>query len=389
MPKLLAMSNTSREITWRDRNPFSICMLIVFPISLYSCLSHIQMGTHKRRKVSPGAPALILCILVCLYIYAANSFDVFGLVKAPTFVPPQHEDFYIHALVQTLEHRRMVHSSQPLIELIVNPFLPILLCDHHFGVTDLPRTTVRVNNLDVSRLGNVSPYDLVCCQTDALKSFNDTVLPHLQKPIILFTHKWNKPQVEPSDLAEGVKSHPMIAHWISQNPIYPDGDKYSAFPYGIRADNLEHYAGALLSYDRRAKDTVVKHLFVTNTHESRKILPTMPSLHPQSYYDEIKSTQFLLSPRGDRPDTYRHWEAVGLGAIPVSNINRSCFESLFGDNMLYVNNTMEMLSLLNGASARSNVYKTPDRGLVSAVYWTQRVKQIRASTIMIESQIRS
>lgn len=129
-------------------------------------------------------------------------------------------------------------------------------------------------------------------------------------------------------------------HWLRKTR-YLTMLTYSAFPYGIRENMLERYADALLSYDEGRKTTTVKHLKVSLTHPSRSILPPMPSLRPQAYYDEIISSQFLLSPRGDRPDTYRHWEAIGLGAIPISNINRSCFGSLFGQNMLYVSKQHE------------------------------------------------
>lgn len=247
----------------------------------------------------------------------------------------------IRLLLQSLEHRRTSRSNHTLLELIVNPFLPIFLCDYHFGVTDLPRTPVRIVSLDPFNLHTISRHDIVCCQWDALATFSKNILPSLPRPIILFTHKWNLPQVELSELSNKILSDPMIAHWISQNPIYGNNEKYGGFPYGIREANLEAYAESLLLNNDTVKNTTIEHLKVSVTHPSRSVLPQRPSMSLKPYYERIMSSQFLVSSRGDRPDTYRHWEALGLGTIPVANIEEAYFSQLFGSFTLYVNDTVD------------------------------------------------
>ena len=35
----------------------------------------------------------------------------------------------------------------------------------------------------------------------------------------------------------------------------------------------------------------------------------------QEFYEKVAVSRFLISPHGDRPDCYRHWEAIGLAAF--------------------------------------------------------------------------
>lgn len=46
-------------------------------------------------------------------------------------------------------------------------------------------------------------------------------------------------------------------------------------------------------------------------------MPSGPKLAVDDYYRAMASTEYVLSPNGDRPDCYRHYEALLLGAIPI------------------------------------------------------------------------
>ena len=88
---------------------------------------------------------------------------------------------------------------------------------------------------------------------------------------------------------------------------------------------------------------------LTNMHSS--VHPHLPKTHirlqyeklgkksgPMLPYNELCETlqkaEFVISTIGDRDDCYRHYEAIGLGAIPISNIN-SHYKAIFGNNMHY------------------------------------------------------
>ncbi len=115
---------------------------------------------------------------------------------------------------------------------------------------------------------------------------------------------------------DSVRQNPMVGHWFSQNPIYESDATYSAFPYGIEKVTWEAYAAVLLEHsERQRKDTLVEHLSLGITNPERRILPVIP-FQPPECYRNISSAKFLISPPGDRPECYRHWEAIGLGRCP-------------------------------------------------------------------------
>ena len=74
--------------------------------------------------------------------------------------------------------------------------------------------------------------------------------------------------------------------------------------------------------------------------------------------------------RGDRPDTYRHWEIIALNALPISNLPFDIFSQLFGPDMLYFFN-------LTGISAVSHVLAGLEdctAGAFSDFHWPLRDK---------------
>jgi len=98
----------------------------------------------------------------------------------------------------------------------------------------------------------------------------------------------------------------------------------------------------------------------------------------EAYYRMVSETFILVSPRGDRPDCYRHWEAIGLGAMPACNCPRS-FVSLFEENMVYVEND-DLVKLLNISSTfMMNMYRPPARHMIFVSAWAKKINIIRSS----------
>lgn len=280
-------------------------------------------------------------------------------------------------LVRILQQRELVDGKQNLLDVLINPFSPILLCNHHFGVTDLPRyAPVTLHPVDMDNARDIAHMDIVCCQTDQLQNFIQTIIPLLENRIILITHKWYKPAVARSNWTDSVRQNHIVAHWFSQNPIYESDDTYSAFPYGIKEINLETFAEALLKYSG-IKDTLVQHLYLSQTNVEREILPKRPKVDRDVYYTEVSRAKFLLSPPGDRPDCYRHWEAIGLGTMPISSLNKTLYQPLFGPSMKFVPSVADMLPLLCNSSDTELIYRETSRHFVSFAYWRSRVRQMQ------------
>jgi hypothetical protein len=283
---------------------------------------------------------------------------------------------------------------------IVNPYTPYFLCDRHVGGEDdgvgehSPREGIAITPLHAGNAARVKPCDVVCVDAVAFDGFASDVLPRLPSQVILFTHRWRLPQVQRSNVTDAVRAHDKVYHWFAQNPIYPSDGRYTAFPYGIRNTMLKVMSSFMLAYHRgRAgaappKNTTLEHPQMALTHPSRKSLVAHNArrgrrmrMGAPDYYARIGQTKFLISPRDDRPDTYRHWEAIALGAIPIANIDAGLYGPLFGEDMLFVNDTDAMLALLDRPDSLEGRYHEPHSGRVSTLYWARKVRAVKAACL--------
>ena len=256
---------------------------------------------------------------------------------------------------------------------IINPFSLYFLCDHFIG-KEAHRFSIPIpkdkNNILISNdLSLINDYDIVHVEVYYFKYFSNEILEKINKKIILTTGQWNKPQINISDLTEKVLNHPNIVLWISQNPIYPNSKKYIAFPYGIMPKNLNSYSNMLLKNIKKNKD--ISFLPIANhTNKCREQLPKLAHINIDEYYNKMAESKFIISPIGDRDDCYRHYESIGLGSIPVSNIN-ILYKNIFGKNMYYTD-IEEMVNIINTKNINTE-YIEPNKDLICFFYHRDKI----------------
>lgn len=186
-----------------------------------------------------------------------------------------------------------------------------------------------------------------------------------------------------------VLKSPKIHKWFTQNPIqhplYASNPKYIPFPYGICPNNIMDYAKCLLNTTSSTKKKILlNHLYCNkNTNKCRKILPHVDIKSSIEFYNSIKNSKYILSPIGDRHDCYRHWEALGLGTIPVCNINNQ-LKQLFKENMYYVENSKEMVEMLKDNEFLNNIYKEPNKDYISLGYWEDYILRNNFNKIQLK-----
>lgn len=265
---------------------------------------------------------------------------------------------------------------------IINPLTPLFICDHYIGDDELLFVSNALK-LDFSKfkLGNnllnckkkIKRGEIVAVQIKYLNIFLEKILPQLKKPIKLITHQWNLPQIHKNKMSEFLLNHPMIQEWYCQNPIYPLSEKYKPFPYGImKGSDLETIIDEILLNRYIDKDEILVNLWVNKkTNKSREILPDSNKTNMSEYYKNISKNKFVLSPAGDRDDTYRHYESIALGTIPIANVGEN-YKYIFEDSMYYVNSTKEMVELLENNKLLENKYKEPNRNIILTDYWVEK-----------------
>jgi hypothetical protein len=90
------------------------------------------------------------------------------------------------------------------------------------------------------------------------------------------------------------------------------------------------------------------------------------------FLKNILNSEFVISTSGDRDDCYRHYECIGLNAVPVSNINGG-YKEIFGNNMVHTN-AEEMISMINNQVTKYD-YKTPDKDILTILYWNNKIHE--------------
>jgi hypothetical protein len=250
---------------------------------------------------------------------------------------------------------------------IINPLSMYLICNHFIG-DELSRLNIKTPNKNDLRVTNnisiIRDYDMLLVESSYFDIFIEHFLPRINKKIILLTGQWEWPQVYKSDKSEFILNHPNILLWVSQNPIYQNHPKYMAFPYGICHYNLTKYSKQLLEENNKTK--LIECLPLNNgTNPCRSKLPKADIMKTEEFYQKMSEAEFMLSPIGDRDDCYRHYECIGLGTIPISNVGDT-YKCIFGENMYYCD-IDQMVNILNTDSIDCS-YSMPNRDLICFEY---------------------
>jgi hypothetical protein len=204
-----------------------------------------------------------------------------------------------------------------------------------------------------------------------IEVFAKEYLPRLSRNFVLITGKmWAPPQPQGA-VVDTIASHPGLLAWFSQNTVDADGP-IQPFPLGVALRSISNVVGAMTKHGGAPKDqaisvpysTVHPHLPPLSKGIRAGLLPVMdPPQRHQDYLANLARTQFVISPPGDGPDTFRHWESIAMGAIPVSQLPVT-FKKLFGDSIILVDDLVA-----NAQGPFSSARAKADRALATVDYW--------------------
>jgi hypothetical protein len=267
---------------------------------------------------------------------------------------------------------------------IVTPFTPYILSDA-FLSTDVEKYGLRGLNPRSMNLAESPDWpagecSVVFVQVNQLESFADEILPRTPGPFILITGKWHLPGLTLNRSVDVILANPHLKCWYSQNQIY-ENVPILPFPFGVKLSSALHVYWRMrlrkvLGLGRSG--VFVPHV-ASHTHlegpalEARSELADVmgPRLSLPRYLNKILRHRYVVSPPGDRMDTYRHWESVALGAIPVSNLAPS-LSGLFAEAMLHRPDFRDIESLGPQGSGC-----TPRPELASVSLWRKRISGAR------------
>jgi hypothetical protein len=140
-----------------------------------------------------------------------------------------------------------------------------------------------------------------------------------------------------------------------QNPEFTHPD-YEALPYGVRPDNIDALLHNLVSMRSEVKTTrlwnspisISRHRVYRPTWWSESFNSSRVGLLNYTAYCRFLQSAFhVTSPGGDRYDTYRHWEILAFGSIPVTNLPLAVYQKLFCDDMVFISSAVEAKAIDN------------------------------------------
>ncbi len=246
---------------------------------------------------------------------------------------------------------------------------------------EITRKLIKGNNLLKNKnYDDIQNYDIIQCQVNHFEQFVNTILPKINKKIILITSQCGMPQIEKNKMTDELLQNDKIILWISQNPIYKNHQKYMAFPYGIHTRDITEYYNFIKNNIKMKKNINVSNLYASawgwlESNHIRKKYDILgkdsgPKLDYHKYLEIISDSKFLISTAGDRNDCYRHYEAIGLGTIPISNINTNYYD-IFEDSM-YITDDENVFKIAKNKKFDKKYWK-PNKNIIYLEYWKKKL----------------
>ena len=266
---------------------------------------------------------------------------------------------------------------------VVTPFTPYVLCDAYLA-SEVEKYGIRGLNPRSINLAGSSEWPqgecpIVFVQVNQLDTFATQVLPRVSGPFILVSGKWHLPGLELSKSLDVILANPHLKYWFSQNQIYEDLP-IAPFPYGVKLSSARqvYWRMRLQKWLGLGRAGVFVPHVASHPHlegpalDARSELADVmgPRLSLPKYLNKILRHKYVVSPPGDRMDTYRHWESVALGAILISNLPRP-LSDLFGEALESTDSFRNVQSLPHLASGCS-----PMPQLATVAYWRRTLSAL-------------
>jgi hypothetical protein len=228
-----------------------------------------------------------------------------------------------------------------------------------------------------------------------LREFTEDFLPFIEQDFVLITTRCLVSNVYPDwvhEVAGPLVNHPRLLHWFSTNiGNYTGGaqnhPKVSPFPLGFKSRMPGARPGhripipifrqiflETLHTTDEEKTTKVFASFIRRHNPKRASIPSGGILPYQDYLRALGRSKYVLSPDGDHPDCHRHYEAIGMGAIPITELDPFLYRHLKEAPAIFANTNWNLTDL--EATLPSSVSHDVNRNLVFEEYWMEYVERV-------------
>ena len=201
-----------------------------------------------------------------------------------------------------------------------------------------------------------------------LQEFTGNFLPAITTEFVLLTDNWmmgyNRLKWMHT-VAPDIVASRWLLKWFATNihMDYTGGmerhPKVAPFPLGLK----QNMPGAKASYRRPIQafkamfnetlhnpalleKTTTVYAGYTHPRGNRKQIPRGTRRLPyHQYLREVAHAKYVISPDGDHPDCHRHYESIGLGAVPITELNPFFYRHLQEGLAIFNNTNWNMTDL--------------------------------------------
>ncbi len=248
--------------------------------------------------------------------------------------------------------------------------------------------------------------DSIYMTYDQVQDFVINTLPLIQVDVVLISGQREYISAPSQISIDHILENPFVIQWFCQNlPKYggknPYHPKLASFPFGIKqrvkGNPLEPTNGAAyktiflqsLGVTENTKGEFIStrntssiipsrscsifagYITVMSNANDRSDLPASTTfLPPIDFYRAMATSHYILSPNGDRPECYRHYEALGLGSAPITQLSSELFTHFMGSGLVYnLNIPWDLVRLEKHLDPQPIV----NQNLVLEEYWMEYV----------------
>ena len=254
---------------------------------------------------------------------------------------------------------------------------------------DEPKQKLISTKEDAKRM---APGDTLYVSHSKLQEWAQDFLPHIETDFVLINTPF--PMGYPDwveSIAPNITNHKNMMGWFCHNiGNYTGGQQYHAkvhpFPIGLKGNmgvggiKVETYRNPVPTY-RKAflksfngtipKTRKVYAGFLSRTTDSREAVPSGRKLPYGEFLNELAKSKYVISPDGDHPDCHRNYEAIGLGAVPITELDPFLYRNLKEGPVVY-RNTNWNVTWLEETLPEPN---TVNRNLVFEEYWMEYIER--------------
>lgn len=233
----------------------------------------------------------------------------------------------------------------------------------------------RLPNVTMLREG-----DTIYIPIKKLQGFVINELANVTVPIVIVSGQRNLLKTWPitDENLAAMLQNKMVLAWFCHNldrysDKYMHHPKLHPWPYGLSDAPFRHEYAKRQTYRDAAelsppKDTIL-HLayFSLHTNPERSFIPNgISTTNLTDYWDRMSRAHFIFSPNGDRSECYRHYEAIGLGTLPITQLDPHFHRHLAGS--VIFNNTNWSVDYWNNTEALQR-HTGVNRELIFEDYW--------------------